>query len=365
MGLEELSDAAQRFDEAARRLVEDHFLDGVADVLDTPTNSLSHSPPKTGTLHERVFAPLAVGDFLGQGQEDEGVDWVHEEYLAKGSVVIVVAKPKEGKSTLVYELAVKVAKGHPFLGRSTGQGSVLILALEEHPRDVRLRLRALQAEGLDNLFIFAGQLTPSADTFERIKQFALEHTLSLIVVDTLSSFWNVRDENDAADVRKATKPILALARETGACVLLIHHARKSEGSYGDEIRGSGALFAAVDVAMIMKRHDIETQRLLQAQSRYPETPGQLVVNLTDAGYVALGDPAAFTRQARQDKLKAALSETLEDAKVLAKRAGIPVRDVYRLLEGLVDNGEALQEGKGRRGSPFRYQRHSIHATPRS
>jgi hypothetical protein len=54
---------------------------------------------------------------------------------------------------------------------------------------------------------------------------------------------------------KAVKPLLQLARDSGACVLLIHHARKSEGQYGDEIRGSGALFALVDVAIVMKRHE--------------------------------------------------------------------------------------------------------------
>ncbi len=95
----------------------------------------------------------------------------------------------------------------------------------------------------------------------------------------------MRDENDAAEVTQAMKPLLALARDTGACVLLIHHARKSEGSYGDEIRGSGALFAAVDIAMILKRHEVQTQRVLHAISRYPETPAEIVLELRETGYV--------------------------------------------------------------------------------
>lgn len=57
-----------------------------------------------------------------------------------------------------------------------------------------------------------------------------------MLVDTLGTFWRVEDENDAAGVTKAMKPFLALARKTGACVLLIHHARKAEGVFGSEIR---------------------------------------------------------------------------------------------------------------------------------
>jgi hypothetical protein len=41
MGLQEFSDASKRFDAAAQKLVEDHFLDGLADVLGTPANSVN------------------------------------------------------------------------------------------------------------------------------------------------------------------------------------------------------------------------------------------------------------------------------------------------------------------------------------
>ena len=335
-----------------------------ARLLSDPSfDSLSVSSPKTDPPHETEFRPLVVDEFLDAALQHDAVDWVFEDYLPAGGLVILAGKPKEGKTTLTYELVVKVAKGQSFLGRETKQGGVLILGLEEHPRDIGLRLRSLAPENLPNLFIFAKPLHPTANTFEQIRRFSLKNNVKLILIDTLGAFWSPRDENDAAEVGRAMKPILALARESGACVLLIHHARKSEGTYGDEIRGSGALFAAVDVALILKRHEIDKQRTLHAISRYPDTPVEMVLELRETGYVSLGDPAKLTRQAKRDKMKSALSDEWREPKALAQLAVVPVRDSYRLLTELHESGEADRAGEGRKGSPFRYRKILFHATP--
>ncbi|MEX5215306.1 MAG: AAA family ATPase [Nitrospiraceae bacterium] len=337
--------------------------EGLSSLLGSAEEFLFVSPLRNGGVQATNFSPLTASDFLDTDQETDAVEWVLDEYLPAGGLALLAGKPKEGKSTLVYELAVKVAKGEYFLNRPTSGRGVLILGLEEHPRDMRLRLRSLGGESLTNLFVYSGQLTPTPDALESIKRFAVAQHIKLILVDTLAAFWGVRDENDAAEVTKAMKPLLGLARETGACVLLIHHARKSEGSYGDEIRGSGALFASVDVAMIMKRHEVQTQRVLHAVSRYPETPVELVLELRETGYCALGDPSSLDKQARQEKIKAALTDTFEGRETISQRAAIPYRDTCRLLDALAARKEIDQTGKGRRGDPFRYRRNSIPATP--
>jgi predicted ATP-dependent serine protease len=305
---------------------------------------------------------MPASEFLNAQQEDEAVDWILEDYLPAGGLVILAGKPKEGKTTLAYELTVKVAKGLPFLNRQTRAAGVLILGLEEHPRDIRVRLRNLGAEELTNLHVYTGQINPSLEAFQDIKHYVTEYAIKLVLVDTLAAFWNVRDENDAAAVTQAMKPLLALARETGACVVLIHHARKSEGSNGDEIRGSGALFATVDVALILKRAETQTHRHLRANSRYHETPAEIVLELTESGYKALGDPAAINREAKRNKIKASLTEDPQDAKSIAKIAGVSPRDIHRLLNDLWVNGEAYREGLGRKGDPYRYSSDSIRAT---
>lgn len=333
-------------------------------LLDSTQPFVFMSAPENAPPHETNFSPLHVTDFLDVRQEEDKIEWVLEDYLPQGGLVLIAGKPKEGKTTLIYELAVKVAKGLPFLNRVTHPAGVLILGLEEHPRDMRLRLRSLAADDNTNLFVSSGNLSPTSDTFEQIKRYILEKGIALVVVDTLGVFWSVRDENDAAEVQRAIKPFLALARESGACVLLIHHARKSEGQHGDEIRGSGALLAAVDVALILKRHEIPTQRKLHANSRYSETPTEMILDLTDAGYVLLGDPAQLNRETKREKMKAALTENYEKAEILTQRAGVCRRDAQRLLNDLAQNDDEVErKGDGRKGDPYLYRLNSIHASP--
>ena len=226
-----------------------YFLEKLGPVLGVQSQEefVSCSTLKTGGSHETHFNADAVEDFLDVPEREDQPDWIWEDYLAAGGLALLAGKPKEGKSTFCYELAVNVSKGQPFFSRQTRASGVLIIGLEEHPRDMRRRLRALGAEG-GKLFMYGGTpLRPTPDTLEAIKEYVCTHDIRLILIDTLASFWTVADENDAASVQKAIQPLLALARDSGACVLLIHHARKSDGQNGDEIRGSGALFAAVDV----------------------------------------------------------------------------------------------------------------------
>lgn len=320
-------------------------------------------PYKRRPLDETNFNPKRVQDLLQEVPEP--VEWVFEDYLPLGALILIAGKPKEGKTTLVYELLVNVAKGSPFLGRHTRKSHVLLLAVEEHQRDVRTRLYALGAAELDGLFVHTGSLSQSPALLAQLLSFVREHEVKLIVIDTLAAFWQIENENDASEMTKVVKPLLSLARESGACVLLIHHARKSEGSYGDEIRGSGALFGLVDVALILKRHEVQTQRILAAQSRYADTPSELVIELRENGYVALGDPSSVSKAARREKLIAALSDQFEEAESILKRAGLNRTQGYGLLSLLMKEGVALREGKGRKKDPFRYKKNSSVQAPQS
>lgn len=85
---------------------------------------------KSDPPHESNFTPIAANQLLSDPPEE--IEWVHDDYLAVGGLGVLAGKPKEGKTTYAYELAIKVALGLPFLDRSTRKGAVLILALEEH-----------------------------------------------------------------------------------------------------------------------------------------------------------------------------------------------------------------------------------------
>jgi dihydrodipicolinate reductase len=83
-------------------------------------------------------------------------------------------------------------------------------------------------------------------------------------------------------VEKALRPVIFLAQEKGATVLLLHHFNKSDGPEGTAHRGSGHLVAMVDIAVELRRPEDnapESRRVLRALSRYQEMPQELVIDL--------------------------------------------------------------------------------------
>jgi hypothetical protein len=329
-------------------MVQERFLAGLKSIVPDGRPSAPHAPEP---LAIGGFAPLTLAQLLAEN-EPLAPDWILEDLIAAGTLAGLIAKPKVGKTTLTYELAVHVAKGQSFLGRATKRGGVLILAMEEHRREIKRRLRDLSADQIDSIHVHTGPLTDSADTLHLLQDYIRQHSIVLVIFDTLNAFWSVSEENDAGAVTQAIKPLLQLARDSGAAVLLIHHARKSEGEHGDEIRGSGALFSLLDVALILKRHDVETQRRLVTISRYAESPPELLLELREHGYVSLGDPAASSKAARLAKMVDALTDTPLDAKALAVKAGLSQKSAYTLLDLLHQQGRAVKGGTGKKNDPF-------------
>jgi predicted ATP-dependent serine protease len=312
-----------------------------------PHEDASRWPP-----YKSGFNPVLARDL--EQQNGAKRVWVCDGYFAEGGLVVLASKPKVGKSTLTYQLAVQVSKGLPFLGLNTQKGNILILALEEHPADVKARLEEIG--GMDCNIYIASNAPQTDAVFYDIKDFCQKANISLIIVDTLTAYWNVKEENDAAEVSRVIKPLLKLARESGACVLLIHHARKEEGSDGDEIRGSGALFALVDVGLVMKRHGTGKQRKLLATSRYSGTPKELTIVLDhDGEYTLIGSSDEAVAAADREHLKDALTSIPETIETLGKKAGLSEKKTRKHAKELVDAGAAYQQGEGTRGDPFRFR----------
>src|SRR5262245_9126402 len=74
-----------------------------------------------------------------QDAELPELQWTVEGWLAEG-LGLRIGKPKAGKSWLLFQLAIAVASGEPFLGMPTHQGDVLLLALEDGRRRLKTRL---------------------------------------------------------------------------------------------------------------------------------------------------------------------------------------------------------------------------------
>jgi RecA-family ATPase len=298
------------------------------------------------------FEPRKASAFLSI--EPEPMVWLWKPFLPAGALALLAAYMKIGKSTFVYPLVTAMAKGTEFLGYSTTPTRVLILAVEEHRRDVRARLERFGLQPDDAIYIHAGRLTPA--DFPEIKQFVVKERIGLVLLDTLSRYWQIGDENNNAEIIRSINPFLDLAHDTGTSVLLVHHESKAGGAGGRSIRGGSALFGIVDVALFLERRQggADNQRILKTLGRYAESPEDLVIELKANQWLARGSAA----DDRHEQIKTAVEQAMDPQprriEELAIRAQQTQKATREALEELLNEGRARRQGSGVKGDPHTY-----------
>lgn len=290
---------------------------------------------------------------------DEKIDWLVDGLLIAGGFSLLVAKPKVGKSTLARNLALTAAKGLPFLGRTTQPGLVIYMAPEEKQSEVKRHFRTMGATGTEPILLFPTTLPSLAE----IHRLAALKKPKLIIIDPLFRLARIHDGNDYAEVYRALEPLIALARETGAHLLCVHHAGKFDRDGGDSILGSTALFAAVDTAIFLRRTD--RYRTVRSMQRYGEDlPETLLPFDPQTGMVSLG-------QTREQDEEVRIAETILEHLKLGAEDGeqgraftqpelenmVEGRILYKrkALKALVDAGKVERTGKGIKADPFWYR----------
>lgn len=84
-------------------------------------------------------------------------------------------------------------------------------------------------------------------------------TPTIVVVDTIKLL-RIENENDSAQIRRAIEPLYSLAKELKFTLLLVHHARKQAGMFGQNAAGGYDFMGAVDVVIELSRTDKKDAR---------------------------------------------------------------------------------------------------------
>lgn len=313
---------------------------------------LPRGKPQPGLVLTRLCDLLA--------EPEDVVEWLVEGLLPSGGFSLLAGKPKAGKSTLARCLALSVARGDCVLGRQTAGGPVIYLALEEKRSEVRKHFQAMGASGKEEIYIFAA--TAPADALEQLRAVVEEKKPALLIIDPLFRFTRVKDGNDYAQVTQALEPLMALARQTGTHVLVVHHLGKGERLGADAILGSTAIRAAVDTSLILKR--LERYRTLCSEQRYGDDLEETTLRFdTSTRVISLGETKeredeAVIAQAIMDYL-GIKGEPVTEAEIDAEVEG-KTRLKRKGLRDLLKAGVIQRSGRGGKSDPFRY---TIHGTP--
>lgn len=303
-----------------------------------------------------IFHPVKADTLLSDEAEVD-IKWVWSRMIPTGILFLLAGYMKAGKTELIYRLAVAIAQGRAFLGFATARSAVLILAVEEHPRDVKRRLVRLGLQPGDAVYVHAGPLPNDDATLAAVSAFVMAKGIALVLMDTWGMFGGLVDENSNAETIIKAAPLLALARTTDAAVGLIHHEKKAGGDGGRGIRGASSLFGLVDQAFLLERRQggADTQRVLKTLGRYEESPKELVIDLQADGYEVVGTPEEASLMAATEKIKEAVGEAPQTTRELAEGAEVSAKIADKVLRQLSGAGEIVREGGGRRGDPFTYR----------
>jgi KaiC/GvpD/RAD55 family RecA-like ATPase len=174
-------------------------------------------------------------------------DYLLDGMIPPGSVNILVGDSGIGKSALVYQLALSVAAGRPFLGHrpQAGGGKVILVDYEnpiaESHRILRQQRRFMGIDPDDRLYRMlvwamteeAGRDNLSEDLAAHSSHKNVQHIIDsfapdLVIFDSLRSFHPAM-ENENGAAASQIQEMRAMARRTGMAILFVHHVRKTLG----------------------------------------------------------------------------------------------------------------------------------------
>lgn len=197
--------------------------------------------------------------------------------LLPQGVSMLGGAPKNGKSWMVLDWCVRIAKGEPVWNLATKQGSTLYLCLEDPLRRVQDRLLQLTDEAPPNAFFATAAEKLGQGLCEQIRAFVQEHPDTVLVaIDTFqiirSGGQDISYATDYEEVRELKK----LADTLQISILLVHHLRKQGASDPlNKLSGTTGISGAMDAIFILDRgqrsegaatlvctgRDIETRKL--------------------------------------------------------------------------------------------------------
>lgn len=177
------------------------------------------------------------------------------ETLLPQGICMLGGAPKIGKSWLVLDLCIRIAKGEPIWSLPTKKGTTLYLCLEDPLRRVQERLNMLTDDVPPNAYFAIAAGTLADGLCEQIRKFVSEHPDTVLVA--IDTFQIVRTgcidtsyANDYGEVRQMKQ----LADELNISILLVHHLRKQGDSDPlNKLSGTTGISGAVDAVFVLDK----------------------------------------------------------------------------------------------------------------
>jgi putative DNA primase/helicase len=207
--------------------------------------------------------------------EPKPINWLWEDYMAKGTITLITGEPELGKSQITLNMAATVTTGGIWPDNRKKQckiGNVILISAEDSlEHTIRTRLEANSAN-MDKIYHLDG----IGDYNSGNKLFNLKSNLneletmindikgvSMIVIDPLSAFIAGVDSYKNTDVRSMLAPLSKLAEKYDIAIVGVEHPPKSSnGKAINQVGGSKAFIAAARSAYLVSKDPQDEKRSL-------------------------------------------------------------------------------------------------------
>jgi hypothetical protein len=207
--------------------------------------------------------------------------WVFGRWLLNGTVAVVVAPGGMGKSTFISGIALSLASGREYLGKTVWGGPKHVWVwnqeddLDELSRSLQAAAKLYGIEPADisgKLFVDsamdgAGLCTATEDrngvqllepVYDAIKEELLRRGIKVLIIDPFVSSHEV-DENSNTKIDKIVKAWARVAKAADCVIVLVHHTSKAGSAEvnTNSARGASALSSAARSLLTLNRMTTE------------------------------------------------------------------------------------------------------------
>jgi DNA repair protein RadA/Sms len=223
--------------------------------------------PLSGENEEAPRVPAGIAEF----------DRVTGGGFVRGSVLLLGGDPGIGKSTLLIEVAAKLA--------ASGRRTVYVSG-EEAIGQVRMRAKRLA------LAQSPVELAAETNVEDIIATLSNGEPPVLVVIDSIQTMWTETVESapgTVTQVRGAAQALLRFAKKTGATVVLVGHVTKD-----GQIAGPRVVEHMVDAVLSFEGEGNHQFRILRAlKNRFGPTDEIGVFEMTGSGLSEVENPSAL------------------------------------------------------------------------
>jgi DNA repair protein RadA/Sms len=218
--------------------------------------------------------------------------------IIPGMVVLIGGEPGIGKSTLMLQLADKLARN---------KQKILYISGEESQQQIKLRCERLNCGTKELYLLCTTQIEACLNAISKFEP-------DMIVVDSIQSVFTENLDSPAGSIsqlREITSLLVRLAKKTGIPTFLIGHVTKQGAVAGPKI-----IEHMVDTVLYFEGENQNQFKILRAtKNRFGSTNEIGIFEMQSRGLVEIADPSRIFIHKSENRIGSSVGATIEGSRV--------------------------------------------------